>query len=213
MNRLTLLPGLLLLVILSLVMLVPAHGQEPDTGLTSEEIVIGQWGPQTGPNAPCGALVRGTGVYFQMVTAQGGIHGRRIRLVMVDDHSDPKLTLAGVRKLVEEYGVFAFVGGVGTSNGEAVIDYLTEKGVPWIGPASGSSRWADPPRKNVFAVCPPYRLESGLLVKYALETLGKTKIAFIYQDDDFGREGLDGAQQELGRQSLNLSAAIPGEGK
>ena len=198
-----------LLLIMSLTVVPAARGQEAGIGLTPDEIVIGQWGPQTGPAAPYGAVARGTGVYFQMITAEGGIHGRRIKLLMVDDKYNPELALAGVRKLVEEYGVFAFVGGVGTSTGQAVIDYLTEKGIPWVGPASGSSQWADPPRKNVFAVYPPYGLEAALLVKYAVETLGKTKIVLYYQDDDFGREGLVGAQQELSRLNLSLAAAIP----
>lgn len=209
MSRLKLVLGLFLLVMMSLFVVLAAQGQESNSGLTTEEIVIGQWGPQTGSAAPYGAVARGTGVYFQMVTAQGGIHGRRIKLVMVDDHYDPHLTMAGVRKLVEEYGVFAFVGGVGTANGAVVMDYLTEQGVPWIGPASGSSRWSDPPRKSIFAVCPPYGLEAALLVKYAVETLGRTKIVFMYQDDEFGREGLAGAEQELSRRGLSLSAAIP----
>lgn len=178
-------------------------------GVLPDEVRIGAWGPQSGPDAPWGALNRGVDAFFQMVTANGGVYRRRIRLLMVDDAGDPAKTLQGVRKLVEEYGVFAFVGGVGTENGRAVIDYLDEKGIPWVGPASGSTLWTLPPRKNVFAILPPYQDEAAALVKYAAEKRKYSRIAMIYQNDYFGREGVYGAEKQLKKYNLRLVDKIP----
>ena len=178
-------------------------------GVTADEIIIGQWGPQSGPAAPWGAVARGTGVYFQMVTADGGIGGRRIKLMMVDDQYDPQITRAGVEKLVHEVGIFAFVGGVGTANGEAVVDYLAKLGIPWVGPATGSSKWTNPVRKTVFAVSPRYKSEGASLAKYAVQVMRLSQIACIFQDDDYGRECLAGVERQLARQQLALTARVP----
>ncbi|MEW5725791.1 MAG: ABC transporter substrate-binding protein, partial [Thermodesulfobacteriota bacterium] len=74
--------------------------------------------------------------------------------------------------------------------------------IPWVSPASGSSRLADPPRRTVFALAPTYRDQAAALVKYAVEVMGRTRIAFFYQDDEFGREGLAGAREHLARYGL-----------
>ena len=168
-------------------------------GLTDREIYIGQWGPQSGPAAPWGGLSRGTGAYFQMINESGGIHGRKLKLLFFDDRYDPAMTAAGVKKLAEKYGVFAFVGGVGTAGGAAALEYLTGKNIFWVGPASGSTRWTSPPRKNVFAVWPPYKDEARVLVDYAVGNLKRQKIALVYQNDDFGLEGRQGACLGPGR--------------
>ncbi len=181
-------------------------GKKGQRGVTDTEIVIGQWGPQTGPAALWGAVARGTDAYFKMINEEGGINGRKIRYIYRDDAYQPAKTKAVVKEMVENEGVFAFVGGVGTAPGMAVKDYLIQNQVPWVGPASGSSHWAYPPNKYIFSVYPLYFDEAAVLVDYAVNTLKKTKIAMIYQNDDYGKGGLVGAKMALEKHGLDFVA-------
>ncbi len=179
-----------------------------ERGVTDTEIRIGQWGPQTGPAALWGAIPRGTGCYFDMINAEGGIHGRKIKYFQRDDGYMPPKTKAIVKELLENKKVFAFASGVGTSTGMAVKKYLNKKKVPWVGPASGSTHWAYPPTKYLFAVYPLYIDEASILVNYAVKKLGKKRIAFFYQNDDFGKEGLVGAEYALEKLGMKLAASV-----
>ena len=127
-----------------------------EEGVTDTEIHIGQWGPQTGPAAPWGAVARGTDAYFKMINAEGGINGRKLIHHMFDDAYNPAKTKAGVKELQESIGMFAWVSGVGTAPGLSVKDYLMERKIPWVGPSAGSLHWIEPPRKYLFAVYPLY---------------------------------------------------------
>jgi ABC-type branched-subunit amino acid transport system substrate-binding protein len=179
-----------------------------ERGVTDTEIRIGQWGPQTGPAALWGSVGRGTGCYFDMINADGGIHGRKIKYFLRDDGYMPPRTKAIAKELVDDKEVFAFAGGVGTATGMAVKKYLHKKKVPWVGPASGSSHWAFPPTKYLFADYPIYCDEVTILINYAVKTMGKKRIAFFYQNDDFGKEGLIGAQMALEKHGMKLVAAV-----
>lgn len=179
------------------------------TGVTDTEIHIAQWGPQTGPAAPWGAVARGTGVLFDMINAEGGIHGRKIVYHMFDDQYNPAKTVAGVKELVEkEPGIFGFASGVGTSPGLAVKDYLAEKGIPWVGPAAGSLHWITPPQKNLFAVYPLYADEAKLLVKYVGDSLDLKKIAILYASDEYGENGRRGALEQMAKMGLKPVAEV-----
>jgi ABC-type branched-subunit amino acid transport system substrate-binding protein len=179
-------------------------------GLTDTEIHIGQWGPQTGPAAPWGAVARGTDVYFKMINDEGGIHGRKIVYHYFDDGYNPAKTVAGVKQLQEsEHGIFAWVGGVGSAPGMAVKDYLMDRKIPWISPSAGSLVWVNPPQKYLFATYPLYIIEAKALVKYAVETLKKQRIAIVYQNDEYGKEGVLGAKNQMALHGMELVAAIP----
>jgi branched-chain amino acid transport system substrate-binding protein len=167
------------------------------TGVTDDAIRVGTWGPLTGPAALWGAVPRGTDAYFKMINEEGGIHGRKLKLFIRDDAYQPARTKAAVMELVEKEGMFAFVGGVGTGPGMAVKQYLHEKKIPWIGPATGSSNWSDPPARYLFSLYPTYDTEAKVLVKYLVEDAEKDSIAFLYQNDDYGKEGLKAAKAKL----------------
>ncbi len=179
-----------------------------DIGVTKDTITVGQWGPLTGPAALWGAVARGTAAYFEMINEAGGIHGRKLKLLIRDDSYQAPKTKAAVMELVEKEHVFAFVGGVGTGPGMAVKDYLLQKKVPWIGPASGSSKWTETPNRYLFSLYPQYDVEAKALVRYMVDTAKKTKIAFFYQNDDFGKEGLEAAKAELKTRGLELVAEV-----
>ena len=159
-----------------------------ERGVTDTEIRIGQWGPQTGPAALWGAVARGTGCYFDMINDEGGIHGRKIKYFLRDDGYMPPRTKAIVKELVEDKEVFAFGGGVGSACGMAVKKYLETNKVPWVGPSAGSTHWAYPPSRYLFAVYPLYCDEGAILVDYAVNKLGKKRIAVFYQEDDYGKD-------------------------
>ncbi|MFH1350612.1 MAG: ABC transporter substrate-binding protein [Pseudomonadota bacterium] len=179
-----------------------------ERGVTDTEIRIGQWGPQSGPAAAWGAVARGTGCYFEMINAEGGIHGRKIKYFLRDDGYMPPKTKAIAKELVEDKQVFAFASGVGTATGMAVKKYLDSKRVPWVGPASGSTHWAFPPTKYLFGVFPPYFDEAAILINYAVDKLDKKRIAYLYQNDDFGKEGLHGIELALEKAHMKLTTAV-----
>jgi len=185
-----------------------AFGAMAEEGVTDTEIHLGQWGPQTGPAAPWGAVARGTGVYFDMINAQGGIHGRKLVYHMFDDGYNPAKTKAGVKELQEGTGMFAWACGVGTSPGLAVKDYLMERKIPWVGPAAGSMHWITPPQKYLFGVYPLYYMEAKALCRYAIDQLGKKRIAIVYLNDDYGKNGVKGAEDELATRRMKLVAKI-----
>jgi len=180
-----------------------------EEGVTETEIHIGQWGPQTGPAAPWGAVARGTDAFFKMINAEGGIHGRKIVHHYFDDAYNPAKTKAGVKQLQEETGMFAWVSGVGTACGLAVKEYLMERNIPWFGPSAGSRHWVEPPQKNLFNSYPLYLGDAQVLCNYAVKTLGFKRIAIAYQNDDYGKQGLEGAGKELAKSGLKLVEALP----
>ncbi|MFH1123293.1 MAG: ABC transporter substrate-binding protein [Pseudomonadota bacterium] len=188
-----------------------ALGAAAEEGVTDTAIHIGQWGPQTGPAAPWGAVARGTGVLFQMINEEGGIHGRKIEYHMFDDAYNPAKTRAGVKELQEGTGMFGWASGVGTAPGLSVKDYLMERKIPWVGPAAGSLHWISPPQETLFAVYPLYYSEAKILSKYAVQTLKKQRVAIAYQNDDYGKNGLSGAEAELAKHGLKLVAQVPVE--
>ena len=199
------------LVALLCATLIPvAHAER---GVTDTEIRIGQWGPQTGPAALWGAVARGSGLFFKIINEEGGIHGRKITYFLRDDAYQPPKTKAIAKELVDDKQVFAFACGVGTATGMAVRDYLEKNKVPWVGPAAGSVHWCYPPEKApyLFGTYPLYCDEAFLLVNYAIEKLGKKRIAFFYQNDDYGKVGLIGAQIALEKRGMKLVASVSAE--
>ncbi|MFO7985508.1 MAG: ABC transporter substrate-binding protein [Desulfatiglandaceae bacterium] len=203
--------GILVFFSVALLVLGFASGTVAEEGVTDTEIHIGQWGPQTGPAAPWGSVARGTDAYFKMINAEGGIHGRKLIHHMFDDAYNPAKTKAGVKELQEGKGMFAWVSGVGTACGLSVKDYLMERKIPWVGPSAGSLHWITPPEKYLFAVYPLYYIEAKALCRYAVKEMGKKRVAIAYQNDDYGKNGLKGATEELEKYGLELVAKVPVE--
>ncbi|MGD9074781.1 MAG: ABC transporter substrate-binding protein [Desulfobacteraceae bacterium] len=182
-----------------------------ERGVTDTEIRLGTWGPLTGPAALWGAVPRGTRCYFDMINSEGGIHGRKITFYLRDDGYMPPKTKAIVKELVEDKEVFGFASGVGTATGMAVKKYLHNRKVPWVAPASGSSHWAHPPTRYLFSVFPLYCDEGAIMADYAVTKLGKRRVAYIYQNDDFGKEGGYGIEWGLKKHGLKPVAKAPVE--
>ena len=181
----------------------------PPAGFDDNEIRIGQWGPQTGPAAPWGSVARGSKLLFDVVNEEGGINGRKIKYFIRDDMYNPAQTVGGVKELVERQGVFAFVGGVGAAGGLAVKDYLAQNKVIWVGPATAVKEYVFPVQPYLYSVYPIYEDEASVLTKYIVETLKIKKIGILYQNDSFGKNGLDGCKQRLATYKMSLVAEIP----
>src|SRR5512143_1076432 len=110
-----------LLILAVFLMSGPAFAQKV-RGVTDTEILVGQWGPQTGPAAPWGAVARGSGLFFKILNEEGGINGRKFKYFLRDDTYQPAKTKAIAKEFMEQIGVFAVVGGVGAGPGMAVRD-------------------------------------------------------------------------------------------
>jgi ABC-type branched-subunit amino acid transport system substrate-binding protein len=197
------------MMLLAAVVFGSAAAAAAEQGVTDTEIHIGQWGPQTGPAAPWGAVARGTDAFFKMINDNGGIHGRKLVHHYFDDAYNPAKTMAGVKQLQEETGMFAWVSGVGTACGLAVKDYLLERKIPWVGPSAGSTHWVDPPNKYLFNVYPMYAGDAQILARYAVQNLKMTKLAVIFQNDDYGKYGLAGTKKQLLKDGITLAAEVP----
>ncbi|MDY6904272.1 MAG: ABC transporter substrate-binding protein [Thermodesulfobacteriota bacterium] len=194
-----------------LLLLLATGAAFAEEGVTDTEIHIGGFGPLTGPAKPWSGFVMGPELVFEMANEKGGIHGRKIIYHYFDDSYNPAKTRAGVKRLQESQHIFAWVGGVGTSCCLAVKDYLMAKGAPWIGPYSGAESWTHPPQKTIFMMAPLYTTEASVLTRYAVEEMGRKKVAIVYQNDGFGKSGLTGAQKALAGHNTDLVAAIPVE--
>jgi len=182
-----------------------------ERGFDDKEIRVGQWGPQTGPAAPWGAVARGSKLVFDMVNEEGGIHGRQIKYFIRDDQYNPSQTVAGVRELVERHGIFAFVGGVGTACCQSVLSYLLENKIIWISPCSGATSFYKPFNPYLWNMWPSYENDASIIAKFAIEKKKYKKIAMFYLNDDYGLVALDSVRYRLSKNKMELVAAIPVE--
>ena len=188
----------------------PAPAQKV-RGVTDTEVLIGQWGPQTGPAAPWGAVARGTDLLVKIINEEGGIHGRKFKYFLRDDSYQPAKTKAIAKEFVEQIGVFAVVGGVGVAPGMTARDYFMENKVPWAGPVTGVYNWITPIQKYLFAIYPLYDDEAFNLTGYLHEKLGFKKIAMFYQNDDYGKQGVMGVERYFLKKKISLVAKVSAE--
>ena len=180
-----------------------------EEGVTDTEIHVGSWSPQTGPASAYGGLGRSIDAYFKWLNDEGGIHGRKIIYHHFDDSYNPAKTIAGVKQLQEQVGIFAWVSGVGTPTGLAVMDYLMERKIPWVGPMSGTAVFGIPPKKYLFVLYAPIDKEAQVLTKYAVETLKKKRVAVVHLNDDLGKAGLSGIRKQLAIYGMKTVEEIP----
>lgn len=203
--------GVMLAVMFAVFLLAYTGQAAEERGFDDKEIRIGQWGPQTGPAAPWGAVARGSKLAFDIVNEEGGIAGRKIKYFIRDDQYNPSQTVAGVRELVERHGIFAFVGGVGTVPGQSVQGYLLENKIIWISPCSGAPSFYKPFNPYLWVMWPTYENDASIIAKFAIEKKKFKKIAMFYQNDDYGLIALDSVKYRLSKSKMELVAAIPVE--
>jgi branched-chain amino acid transport system substrate-binding protein len=171
-------------------------------GITATEIRIGQSIPYSGPASAYAMLGKGEAAYFKMINDKGGINGRKINFISLDDGYSPPKAVENVRKLVESEGVALIFGNVGTAHNAAVQKYLNDRKVPHLFVASGADRWADPEHFPwTMGFQPSYRGEAHIYARYLLKEKPGAKLCVLYQNDDFGKEYLTGLKEVFGDQT------------
>ena len=183
---------------------VAAHA-EP--GVFDDRIVFGQSAAFDGPAAALGLGMReGILAAFNEANATGGVNGRRLELVSYDDGYEPEKAIVNTKRLIDENGVFALVGEVGTPTSNAVQPIATEAGVPFIGPLTGAAFLRDPSLSNVINIRGSYDQETEAWIEHLTTDLGVSRIAILYQDDTFGRAGYSGVTKAMEKRGMKLVA-------
>ncbi len=188
-------------------LLLAATPAGAEDGVTADTIVFGQPAALEGPAAALGIGMRtGINAAFEEANQKGGIHGRKLKLISVDDGYEPDKSIVAVKKLIDEDKVFALIGPVGTPTANAAQPIAQAARVPYIGPFTGAGFLRDPKRDNVVNIRASYGAEAEAWVKHLTEDLQIKKIAIFYQDDTFGRAGLDGIKAALQKRGMELAA-------
>ena len=168
-------------------------------GITDAEIKIGQTMPYSGPASAYGVIGRTEAAYFKMINEQGGINGRKINLISLDDGYSPPKTVEQVRRLVEQEQVAFLFNTLGTAPNAAIRQYLNDNKVPQLFVSTGASMFSDP---NHFpwtmGFNPNYQTEAHIYGKHILATKPDAKISVLYQNDGFGKDYLIGLKDALG---------------
>jgi branched-chain amino acid transport system substrate-binding protein len=169
-------------------------------GVTATEIKIGQTMPYSGPVTAFGTLGKGELAFFNMINDQGGVNGRRIRLISLDDGYAPPKTVEQTRKLVEQEGVAFMFSSIGTAPNTAVQKYLNDRKIPQIFIGSGASKWGNYQEFpwTIGGVQATFRAEGRIYARYILQQKSTAKIGVLYQNDDYGKDYFLGLKDVLG---------------
>jgi branched-chain amino acid transport system substrate-binding protein len=168
-------------------------------GVTDTEIKIGQTMPYSGPASAYGVIGRTEAAYFKMINEQGGINGRKINFISLDDAYSPPKTVEQVRRLVEQERVAFLFQTLGTACNLAVRQYLNDSKIPQLFLLTGASVFADPQHFPwTMGFIPKYQTEAHIFAKHILATKPDAKIAVLYQNDGFGKDYLIGLKDVLG---------------
>ncbi|MCX7229101.1 MAG: ABC transporter substrate-binding protein [Burkholderiales bacterium] len=179
---------------------VPAAAQKKyDEGASDKEIKIGGISPYSGPASAYGTIGKAIDAYFKKVNAEGGINGRQVKFITLDDGYNPARTVEQTRKLVEQEEVLLLFNTLGTPPNTAIHKYMNQKKVPQLFVATGATLWGDP--KNfpwTMGWQPNYQAEGKIYAAHILETKPNAKIGILMQNDDYGRDYLKGFLDGLG---------------
>ena len=199
----------LIAVMLALVVPQLSHAEKKyGPGVTDTEIKIGQTMPYSGPLSAFGTIGRAEAAYFDMVNAQGGVNGRRIRLISLDDGYSPPKTIEQTRKLVESDEVLLLFSSFGTPPNTAAMKYLNAKQVPQLFIAATGMKWGDPHNFPwTMAFLPSQKSGTAGYVRYLLKTRPDAKIGVLYQNDDFGKDYVKALRDHLGDKAGRMIVA------
>jgi branched-chain amino acid transport system substrate-binding protein len=175
----------------------------------SKEIKLGQTMPYSGPASAYGTIGKLEAAYFKMINDQGGVNGRQINLISLDDGYSPPKTVEQTRKLVEEEQVVAIFQPLGTAPNASIQKYLNAKKVPQLFTSTGATRWADPSHfPYTIGFNPSYQQEGRAYAKHILINSPTAKIAVLYQNDDYGKDLLKGLKDGLGEQAKMIVSEV-----
>src|SRR5215469_1198434 len=182
---------------------LPATAED---GVTADAVLFGQSAPLEGPASALGqGMRRGILAAFNSANRAGGIHGRTLKLISRDDAYEPDRSILQTTKLIQDDKVFALIGAVGTPTSNVAQPIAMAANVPFIGPFTGAAFLRDPKLANVINVRASYDAETEAWIKHLTEDLKIKKIAIFYQDDAFGRAGLDGVKAAMAKRDMELA--------
>jgi ABC-type branched-subunit amino acid transport system substrate-binding protein len=179
-----------------------------DPGASDTEIKIGQTMPYSGPASAYGTIGKVQAAYFKQLNEQGGVNGRKINFISLDDGYSPPKTVEMVRRLIEQDEVLLLLGTLGTPSNTAIHKYVNAKKVPHMFLATGASKWNDP--KNfpwTIGFNPNYNSEGKLYGQHILATKPNAKIAVLVQNDDYGKDYFNGFKEGLGAKAASMIVA------
>ncbi len=168
-------------------------------------ILFGQSAALSGPAQDLGINMRlGIKAAFQEANARGGVHGRQLALVSLDDAYEPERAIANTRLLAQDHDVFALIGAVGTPTSNAAVPVAADAGLPYVAPFTGAAFLRETPGRgdNVINLRASYNDETEAMVAHLLGDLGIERIAVMYQDDSFGRAGHNGVIKALRKRDM-----------
>jgi len=176
-----------------------------DPGASDKEIKIGHINPYSGPASAYGTIGKSIAAWFEKINAEGGIDGRKVKFISLDDGYSPPKTVEQARKLVEQEEVLALFNPLGTPPNSAIHKYMNQRKVPQLFVATGATKWGDP--KNfpwTMGWQPNYQSEARIYAEHILETAPNAKIAVLYQNDDYGKDYLKGFEDGLGAKAKTM---------
>jgi branched-chain amino acid transport system substrate-binding protein len=176
-------------------------------GASDTEIKIGNTMPYSGPASSYGIIGKVDAAYFAMINAEGGINGRKVNFISRDDSYSPPKTVELVRQMVEQDKVLLMFNTLGTPPNMAIHGYLNDNKVPQLFPATGADQWNDPKHFPwTMLWLPSYSTEAHIYAHYILKNLPNAKIAVLYQNDDYGKDYLNGLRDGLGAKANMIIA-------
>ncbi len=191
----------------------PRLSQAADlTGVTADEIKIGNVMPYSGPASAYGVIGKLEQAYFKAINDAGGFQGRKLNFITYDDGYSPPKTVEQTRRLVEQDKVSFVFNSLGTPTQSAVHRYMQQRKVPHLFLATGADKWADPQNFPwTIGWQPSYRTEAQIYAKAMLEQKPNAKMALLYQNDDFGKDYLAGVRDVLGARFDTMVKAVSHE--
>jgi branched-chain amino acid transport system substrate-binding protein len=189
-----------------LALVLAAGSTLAENGVADSRILLGQSAALTGPAAALGTAMRdGALAYFDAVNAAGGVSGRQIALTTLDDGYDPARAGPNTDTLINKEHVFALFGYVGTPTSNAAQVWVDKEGIPFFAPMTGAQSFREPFNKNIFNIRDGYAAETEKIVEH-LEAMGVKRTAVLYQNDAYGKSGLEGVEQALKKRNLEVVA-------
>jgi branched-chain amino acid transport system substrate-binding protein len=174
-------------------------------GVTATEIKVGNTNPYSGPASAYGTIGKVIGAYFKKVNDEGGINGRKVNYITLDDGYSPPKTVEMVRRLVEQDQVALVFQTLGTPTNSAIHKYVNQQKVPHLFVATGATKWNDP--KNfpwTMGFQPNYQTEGRVYASYILKNVPDAKIGILFQNDDYGKDYVKGFEDGLGEAAKKL---------
>jgi branched-chain amino acid transport system substrate-binding protein len=183
---------------------VPAGAQDTP-GVTATEIKIGHTNPYSGPASAYGTIGKVIAAYFKKVNDEGGINGRKINFVSLDDSYSPPKTVEMVRRLVEQDQVAFVFQTLGTPTNSAIHKYMNQQKVPHLFVATGATKWGDPKHYPwTMGWQPTYQAEGHIYAQYIMKNVPNAKVGILYQNDDYGKDYVKGIKDGFGEAAKKI---------